>query len=881
MPRRLSFWYLRRRPDRVASEIDEELRTHLEMRIGELTARGWSEAEARPEALRQFGDLEATRDYCRQQDLGKEARVQHRLFLRDIMQDVRVSLRGLGRARVLSLTIVATVGLGLGATTAIFAAVHAAFFRPLPYRDPTTLVRIYTDAPPFKYRFSVADYLALRAQQTHFQEVATYTDRSMTFAREGAAELVAGRLVSSTYFTVLGIAPVLGPGFSDGDGHPGNPKAVIVSRGFWMRRLGGRNDVIGQTLRLDGADYILRGVLPETPGPLERGQEFYVAQQFEEPSRKGPFLYSVVGRLKSESDREPAAKELRLIDKRLFPIWKSSYQDDHATWGLMDLRTFVVGDTRVIAGLALAAVALLWLIASTNASNLLIARVASRRRELAVRAALGASRGRVVRHLLIESAILALGAMLAGGVIAWAGAGLIRAAGAGYFPRTQEIALEGPVIWMMVALAGLSIAIFGLIPALHGTGGPVDASLRSLGRTFTGSREVQRLRRALVGSQFAIATPLLVVSGLLLMSLSALQKVDLGFDQRQMLTGSLRLPAATYQDPAQVRTFFEEFKRRVEGLPGVVGLAYSDSRPPDGASNFNNFDLEDSPTLPGQSQPTTAWVAVSPDYFRVLGLKRIEGRLLEEADAQPPNLESVVVDEAWARRFFPAGSALGRRFREGGCTTCPWTTVVGVVSGVKYTGLDQPDQGTVYQPLQPASARHFVLRARQEASSLVPSILRTLRALDPEVPLSSVATVDDLVARSLERPRSLSVLVASFAAVALLLSVIGIYGVMNYYVQQNAKDITIRLVLGGTPRRVLRAVVGEGMKVVSAGVVVGLLAALGATRLLSSLWFGVSSLDGSTFAASSLLLLAAALLACAVPARRSISAEPAGILRND
>ncbi len=877
----MPFWYVRRGERTVASDIDEELRTHIEMRVEELRARGLTQEAARTEALRQFGDLEATRAYCRRQDIGKETHVQRGLMIEDLMQDVRICLRGLVRVPVLALTIVATVGLGIGATTVIFAAVDAAFLRPLPYRDPARLVRLYTDTPPFKFRFSAADYLALREQQTHFEEAATYTDRSMTYSDGRVAELLRGRLVSSTYFTVLGIAPILGPGFGDADGRPGNPQAVIVSHAFWQQRLGGRPDVIGRSIRLDGADYTLKGVLPLAVGPLERAQEFFVAQQFTPPPRKGPFLYTVVARLKSESDRGPAADELHAINKRLFPIWKTSYQDDKATWSMMDLRTFVVGDTQTIAGLALAAVALVWLIACTNASNLLIARVTSRRRELAVRAALGASRSRVVRHLLVESALLATGAVVVGVGCAWAGVRLVQAVGATYFPRTQEIRFDAPVIWMMAALTILSGLIFGLVPALHGTGGAVDDSLRSLSRSSTGSRGVQRLRRILVGSQFAIATPLLVVAGLLLVSLNALKQVDLGFDSSNMLTGSIRLPGAVYSQPAQVQTLFDEFRRRVDALPGAIALAYTDSRPPNGASNFNNFELEDHPTLPGQSQPTTPWLAVTPEYFRVLGLKLIDGRLLEEADRLAENLQSVVVDRVWARRFFPNTSAIGKRLREGGCTTCPWTTVVGVVSEAKYIGLDQPDQGTVYVAMRQPPARNFILRTRQDAESLLPSVHQVLRELDPEVPLSSAATIDELVTQSLERPQSLSLLVASFAVVALVLSVVGIYGVMTYYVQQHSKDISIRLALGGTPPEVLRLILGQGMRVVSLGVVVGLLSAFGVTRLMSSLLFGVGAADATTFALASALLLIVALLACLVPARRGVAAQPAAVLRND
>jgi putative ABC transport system permease protein len=402
-----------------------------------------------------------------------------------------------------------------------------------------------------------------------------------------------------------------------------------------------------------------------------------------------------------------------------------------------------------------------------------------------------------------------------------------------------------------------------------------------MGRSSTGSLSVRRLRQVLVGSQFAISTPLLVVAGLLLVSLNELSQVDVGFDGRNMITGAVRLPAALYQAPGSVPTYWDELERRLEALPGVSGVAFVDSRPPDSAFNFNNFDLEDSPTPAGQSQPITPWVAVTPDYFRVLGLTLLEGRFLDERDAQREDLESVVVDRTWATRFFPGRSALGKRLKEGGCTQCPWTTVVGVVSDVKYIGLDQPDQGTVYSPLSGQLSGFVVLRTLGNPLSVLPSVRHVARELDPNVPLTSVATIDELVAQSLETPRSLSALLAGFALVALVLSVVGIYGVMAYDVQQHAKDISIRLALGGRTVDVLRLVVGQGMTVVMGGVVVGLLTAFASTRLVSSLLFGVSAADASTFLAVSLFLLAVALVACFVPARRATGLQPAAVLRNE
>jgi len=817
--------------------------------------------------------------------------MQSGLLVGDLLQDLRIGLRGLLRAPMMTMTIVATVGLGIGATTVIFSAVHAALLRPLPYADPERLVRIYTDAPPNKFRFSVADYLALQAQQTHFEQIAGYTDRPRAFSDGTVAERVRGRVVSWTYFALLGVKPAVGRDFTELDGRPGSPPAVIVSYGFWQRRLGGRPDVIGKPLRLDGSDHALAGILPRMVGPLEQGQELFVAAQWATPPRKGPFFITVLGRLRNGSERSAAAGELVAINRRIFPLWQVSYQDQKASWALMDLRTHLVGDVRTVAGLALAAVGLVLLIACANASNLLIARVTSRRRELAVRTALGASRGRVIRHLLAESSLLATGAAAVGIALASAGIGLLRSVGADYFPRTQEITLDGPVLWLLAASTAAGGLLFGLVPAVHGTGGPVDESLRSFGRSSTGSIAVRRLRRLLVAGQFAIATPLLVVAGLLLASLNELGRVDLGFDIRNLLSGTILLPAAQYPDAGRVAAFWDEIQRRVEALPGVSGVTFADGRPPNEVNNFNNFDLEDSPTPPGQSQPVTPWVSVTPEYFRLLGLTLVQGRLFDEHDGLGPDVEVVVVDRAWAKRFFPNGGAIGRRFKEGGCTRCPWTTVVGVVSEVKYAGLDKPDQGTVYSPMAGRGARpseqatsrfrYLVLRTAIDPLTVLPTVRQVVRELDPSLPFSSVATEEELVARSLQRPRSLSMLVGGFATVALLLSIVGVYGVMAHYVQQHSKDIGIRLALGGSPADVLRLVVGQGMKIVSSGVGVGLLTALILTRLMSSLLFGIGAADAFTFVAVTILLLAVALVACSVPARRAIAVQPAAVLRNE
>jgi putative ABC transport system permease protein len=802
------------------------------------------------------------------------------LFADGLAQDVRVSVRTLLRAPVLTLTILLTVGLGIGATTVIFGAVDAALLRPLPYPNPSELVRIYTDARPYRFRFSVADYLALEAEQTHFSHVAAYTDRAMAFSDGAVAERLRGRLVTSGYFDLVGIRPALGRGFEAADARPGAAPSVILSHGFWRERLGARDSVIGTAIRLDGADHTVVGVLPDTVGPLEYRQDFFVAARLEPPPRKGPFFLIVLGRLPSGTSPSSAGSELHAINRRMFPIWQSSYQDERATWGMMDLKRYLIGDSAPMALIALAAVALVWLIASANASSLMVARVASRQRELAVRAALGASRRRLLRHLLVESAVLALGSAAIGLAVATVGVGAAQVVAAGYIPRTEEIALEGRVLWVLAALSIASLLLFGLIPAAR-RAGQRDDTLRDSGRTATASAAARRARQVLAASQFAIATPLLIAAALLIVTLNELRRVDIGFDTRNVITGSLQLPAAQYPDDARTETFWRELHRRLAAHPAVTGAAFAEGRPPADVGDFNNFDLEQFPTAPGQSQPVTPWLGVTPEYFGVLGVSLVEGRLFDERDGRNPDLDVVIVDRAWARRFFPTESAVGKRLRGGGCTQCPWTTVVGVVTDVKYAGLDQPAEGSVYRPLTGSRFRNFILRTRTDPHAVIPTVRQMIRELDPSLPLTSVATADELIEDSIERPRVLSLLVGGFAAIALVLSTIGIYGVMAYYVQQHAKEIGIRLALGGSPRDVLRLIVERGMAVIAGGVAVGLAAAFALTRWMSSLLFGISTGDVFTFTTVSVFLLIAGAAACLLPARRAMRLEPAAVLRSE
>lgn len=808
--------------------------------------------------------------------------------MENLWRDLRHSLRSLARKPGLAVTIILTVGLGIGATTTMWSVVQAVLIEPLPYADPGRLVRIYTHSPPHQFRFSVADYLALAEQQTSFEQVAGYANAMMTFNRGEMAERVQVKVVTGSYFSLMGVRPLHGRALEPADDVPGGAPTTVVSHGFAQRHLGGAAAALGQTVRLNGTDHQVVGVLPALVGPFELGRDFFVPARWEPPPRKGPFFVTALGRLGRGTEVAAAEAELREINQRIFPLWQASYKDERATWATMDLKDFVIGEVGTTLMLVLGAVGFVLLIASANAAGLLVARAAQRRRELAVRGALGASRGRLAQHLLAESLLLAVTAAGVGLALAAGGTRLVAVAGADYVPRAQEIGLSGPVLAFLAAVTLGSVLLFGLIPALAGARSRLERGLGAGGRSATEAPGPRRLRQGLVAAQFAVATPLLIASALLLASLGKLQRVDPGFDPENVLTAALLLPAERYADPADVRAFWERARREVEALPGVVGVAFADGRPPRGVGNVNNFDLEDDPTPPGESQPVAPWVTASPEYFEVMGIPLLAGRGFDERDAAPDAPEVVIVDQAWADRYFPGQEVLGRRLHEGGSPT--WTTVVGVVSEVKYMGLDQPDQGTVYWPMAQRSASspierfssrfaYFVVRTAVDPLTVLAPLRQVVRGLDPELPLEEIATVEELLADSLEVPRLLSALVAAFAAASLLLSVIGIYGVMSYFVQQHTREIGIRLALGGQPRTVRRLVVGRGLRVVGLGVVAGLGAALALTGSLSSLLFGVAATDPPTYLGVAAAMLGAALVACLVPARRAAAVDPATTLR--
>ena len=736
---------------------------------------------------------------------------------------------------------------------------------------------IYTDHAPYRFGFSVVDYRALEADHPSFSLVAAYQRGEVAVANGDAAERVAARTVTGSYFPLLGQKPHLGRLFDPSD-DARDDRIVVLTHAYWTRRFGCDPSVLGRTVSIDGAPATVVGVLQATAGPLEHDVAVFSAARWPSPTRKGPFFTTVLARLRPGVSPEAARQTLRATNARLFPIWRSSYQDQKATWGLADLKTRVVGEIGSTLAFVLAAVGCVLLIACANAVNLLVARSLHRSRELAIRGALGATRGRLVQHVLLEAGALTTGAALVGWAVALFALRMIAVYGGDYIPRLDEVRFSATAVAWLAGLAAASGVVIAMVPAWYGARLRVDQALRSGGRSSSDGPGSRRLQRALVAAEFALATPLLVAGALVLGSLDQLMRVPVGIDTTHLLTASVSLPRARYPEEADREAFWKRSIERLAAVPGVQSVALSDSRPPSESGQRNNFDLEDKPTPAGENQPVCTWVGVSPGFFRATGVPLQRGRPLDDRSLQE---DVVLVDRAWAARFYPGQEVLGRRFKNGGCTSCGWTTVVGVVDDVRWTGLDatQPD-GTVYFPLVDLPSAFFVVRTTADPATVTNGLRQAVRELDPGLALADVATGDELIAGALATPRYLGVLIALFAITALVLSVVGIYGVMSYFVQQHTREIGIRLAIGGEPAQVRRMVVLQGLRLVVGGVLVGVVAACLGSRLMTTVLFGVSPTDVRVLVAVPAALLAVAIAACLIPASRAARLDPAEVLRN-
>lgn len=801
-----------------------------------------------------------------------------------LVRDLRHSARGLTRVPVFTAALILTLGVGIGGTSLVFAIVHAVLISPLPYPDADRMVLLRTVQGEDMWGTSMADVEALyETPPPTFEGLAAYTRRTSRIVQGAEVELVPTKWVTSSYFPLLGVEPVAGRHLLEGEGRPGGAPAVLVTEGFAARSFPAGLDPVGQALVVDGEPRTVVGILPDRLGPLDRGGEVFPAMVVEPPGRKGPFFFVTVARLREGTDPAVARAQLEAVSERIFPIWEESFPQREAVLGFVELKEALVGDVEQTLLIVFAAVALLLLIASANTSSLLVARGVGRTRELAVRAALGASQARVVRLLLSESLVIAVAAAALGAGLAWIGLELVRRLGVDALPRVDEIGWAPASLTFFALVTMGSWVLFGVVAA-GSTGRQRTQGLASDTGRATHSRGMLAVRRALAGAQFAITIPLLVGAALLLASMENVRGESFGFDPAGLVSMLVTLPGESFETQDDILGFWAATLPEIEALPGVVAAGLADARPPQPVGGGNNFVLEDRPLGPDEPQPAAPWITADPGFFRTLGLPVVEGRLYDAVPAD--TMRHAVVDESWAARFHPGSSPVGARLRSGGCTVegCPFTEIVGVVRDVKTAGLDDTRKlGTIYYDFarDSYSAMRLHVRARGEPLAVVPAVREVIRRRTAGIPVGEVSTTEDLAAEALAGRQYTSTLVGLLAAVALLLSVVGIYGTLSYYVRQHTREIGIRIALGGGPSTALRMVVRRGMAVAAVGSLLGLAFTPALTRPLTTLLYGVSPGEPLVLGLVVAGTLLVALAATAIPGRRAARTDPAVALRED
>jgi len=859
---------------RFESDLDDEMRFHLEMEAAKHVERGMSLGEAGALARREFGQIDRFKDEVR------DARGV--TWLDDLRRDLRFGLRSLRRSPGFTMVAVLCLALGIGANAAIFSVLNAVLLRPLPYAQPDRLVRVYeTSGPRTQSSASFADFHDWQQQSTRFESLAAWLEASLTL--QGTSEPERIKLVAGTagLFPLLGVRPLIGRTFSPEHAEPANGQVIVLGEKLWRRRFGGDPSLIGRAIQIDGSPYTVVGVMPASfdfpPNAAADAWGLFDPSPAVRQARGGGFL-AVVGRLKPGVSVAASAAELRPIMSRLekqYPVQAGRGVN------VLSLRETVVGTSRPALLVLLGAVGLVLLIACANVANLLLARAAVRRREVAVRLALGAGRARLVRQFLVESLVLALagglfGALLAGWSL-WALTPLAQSA----LPIAGGIPLDGRVFGFLLLISALSGLAFGIVPALQASREDVRGTLNDAGAKATAGGGQQRFRNALVVLEIALSLVLLVGAGLLLRGFFHLSGTPSGLVAEGVLTAHVSVPDARIKG-ATIR-LFQPMLERVRQIPGVRSAAIVSLLPIQDAWTNGSYKVEGRPEpLPGQ-KPNAELRVASPDFFASLGIPILYGRDFTEGDGGL-GVRRVIVNEALARQQFPGENAVGRQLRID--KEAPHT-IVGVAGSVRQAGLDEEPLPEIYFPYTQVGAENWlgegvlVIRTAVAPASATAAVRRAVQSIDPSLPLFRVATMEEVIAESLAARRLNLWLLGIFAAIALVLSAAGLYGVIAYLVAQRKREIGIRIALGAQTREVVGLVMRQGGGLTAAGIALGLLGALAFTRALASLLDGVSARDLLTFSGVAALLAAVALLATWIPARRAARVDPMLAIRNE
>ena len=804
--------------------------------------------------------------------------------------DLLYALRGLRQKPLFATVAVLTLALGIGANSAIFTVVNAVLLRPLPYPAPDRLMMLWTYNPRQGFDKDVSTYPNFddwRRQSTSFERMSAYTGLGFTLTEAGDPAQIRGAVVTPGFFETLGVAPALGRTFGAVEGTAGGQRVAILSHGLWQARFGGGPAAVGRSIVLDGIPHEVIGVMPASfahPETVQVWTPLAPSDQFAQAMQsRGAFWLQAVGRLKPGVERGRAQVEMDAIASAL----ERQYPNVNAGVGvrLVPMHEEIVGDVREPLLILLGAVGFVLLIACANVANLLLTRAASRQKELAIRAALGAGRRRLIRQMLAESLVLAMAGLAAGLLLAAWGIQALQSLAPTNVPRLTGIRIDTPVILYTSVAALVTGLIFGIAPALQSAAVTAGEFLREGGRAGTEGSRGKRLRSALAVIEVAVALVLLIGAGLLVRSFVAMNNVELGFNPRNILTMRVDLPGERYPRAPQITAFHMDLEARLKALPGVesVGLGTSVLLPA----------LPQSATLSVQGQPPldpnvrnapVPFDSVTPGFFKALRIPLLRGRMFTDADG-PTTQRVAVVNESLVRRFFPDGDALGKHVTFGNPTDSRtrWVTIVGVVGDTRRGGMERAPWAEVYYPLAqaPDSLIYALIRTTADPVALMRTAHAAVWAIDPNQPIHSTRTVDAMLAASQANRRFTTLLLGMFAIVALALAAIGIYGVMAYSTAQRTQEIAIRMALGARRADVLTMVLKEGLAIGAVGLILGIGAALLLTRFISSLLFGVGARDPMTFVALPLGLLLVATMATLIPAFRAVRVNPIVALRAD
>jgi putative ABC transport system permease protein len=886
---------LLRLPPERELEIVEELALHFEAVYEDARAQGLSETEAQSHTIQSYDWHLLECELSRIERPSTLERIEHKKGLRmeSLLQDLRFGARMLFKQPGFTLIAVLTLSLGIGANTAIFSLVNAVLLRQLPYRQSEQLVWVWaTRTDRDKAFYSVPNFTETRERQQSFAQLAAFANWGVNLTGNGEAERWQGVRLSAHALQMLGVEAAAGRLLQAEDDKSDNARVVVLSYGLWQRHFGSNQNVIGQSLTLNGDAYTVVGVLPPQFTIPNAEIDLATALRAETDPRRGErssnFL-RVFGRLKEGVSVAQAKAELAAITARL----REEHPDNNAKLtapNVLLLQDEITGGYRVALWLLLGAVVLVLLIACANLANLLLARATARQREIAIRAALGATRFRLVRQMLIESLLLAFIGGALGVLLAIVGSKALLSLSPADLPRVSEVNIDGRMLLFSLTLSLLAGLLFGLAPAWQATKTNLNLELKEGGRSGS-SGAAGRLRNALVVAEVALSLTLLVGAGLLIKSFTRLQSVNPGFTPDKLLTVRLSLTGTQYAQAAAVQTYYDRLAMRLSSVPEVAAVGAASALPLSAINSRTEFTIVGRPSATRAEWPAAQDRWVSPGYFQTMQIPLRAGREFTAADNERA-ANVVVIDEALARRYWPDGKALGAHIRLDYGTGEPPREyeIIGVVSDVKHVGLNDEPTPTLYGPLAqvPPSAvtgrlnnLSIVARVTNESQAVAARVRHEVQAVDPQAPASNARMMTQFVASAIAARRFNGLLLSVFAVAALLLAAAGLYAVLSYSVRQRTRELGIRLALGANAAELLRLVIGQGLKLALLGIAVGLVAALALTRAMSGLLFEVSATDPLTYASVALLLTFVALVACWVPARRATKVDPLITLRHE